>query len=70
MSKDMLRELLEDYFDERRAYVEVLQFYNEKVETSDNIVWKMLRDDMVERITELDIDIQDTKQKLTKDLEN
>lgn len=56
----MKKEFLEDYFEDRRAWVDVIEFYKDKIaeDTYGNSVWNFLLKNAETKLQELDIDIQ------------
>jgi hypothetical protein len=62
MSKQDAYNLLQDYYEERRAYIELLDFYKYKIEDTSNNTWKYLYSNLEDKIKELDIDIMNLQE--------
>lgn len=66
---DALRELLEDYYDDRRCYRALLSLYHSKMMQGYESckAWRNMYDDLRKKIEELDIDIQYVEKTLNND---
>ena len=62
--KENLRELLEDYYDERLVATELLHFYESKLDGALSSIWKKLHFNQIKKIKELDVDIQFVRERL------
>ena len=68
MNKDNLKELLENYYDERIVYNQLLEFYELKLYDSLSLskVWERMKQDTETKLKELDIDIQYLQEEVMK----
>lgn len=65
-NKDNLKELLDNYYDERVAYKDAFEFYEKKLYESSSLskVWKEMLSKAKDKLDELDVDIQFIQEEL------
>ena len=68
MNKENLKELLDNYYDERIVYNQLLEFYELKLYDSLALseVWNRMKSDTETKLKELDIDIQYLQEEVMK----
>jgi hypothetical protein len=68
LNKDNLKELLDNYYDERIVYNQLLEFYELKLYDSLSLskVWTRMKSDTETKLKELDIDIQYLQEEVMK----